>query len=268
MPIISTRGGLSARGAGTFALIPTPTPTPPTPGPPPPPPPPGPPGPPPPVVQTVTFTSSGSWTAPSGVSVISSLGVYGGQYQEIPGQFAYTTGVILPVYSAFTLSGSPGPTSVITSYTYDQSGSYAEGVLSQLNSGGTGERDISYNRLNLAYNPNLSPPTIRYWYDLSFSSVITIRGVASRASGPWDNRSGQIANGINTGWFIGVEVYSPPSTTNGDPSSAFGYTAPGGTQGDPSPSVGASVVSVTPGQTYTITVGQPGGAVQFQFVQG
>jgi hypothetical protein len=264
MPIIFTRGGLSARGAGTFSLVPAPPPPPPTPGPPPPPPPPGPP---PPVVQTVTFTSSGSWTAPSGVSSISNLGVFGGQFQEVPGQFIYTTDVILPVYSAFTSSGSPSGTAVIASYTYDQAGSYAEGDLAYFNSGGTGERAIGYNRLLLFYNPNLSPPT-RYWYDLSFSGEIIIRGVATRASGPWDNRSGQIANGINSGWYVGVEVYYPPSTTNGTPSSAFGFTAPGGTQGDPSPSVGASFVSVTPGQTYTITVGQAGGAVTFQFTQG
>jgi hypothetical protein len=204
------------------------------------------------------------------VSQITSLLIGGGNFTEIPGQFAYTTGVIAPVYSVFYSTGqAPGPTSVITSYTYDQAGSYANGVLSQLNSGGTGERDISYNRLNLAYNPNLSPPTIRYWYDLSFSGVITIRGVASQASGPWDNRSGQIANGINSGWFIGVEVYSPPSTTNGDPSSAFGYTVQGGTQNNPSPIENFGTLSVTPGQTYNINVGGPqGGFVQFQFVQG
>jgi len=205
------------------------------------------------------------------VSVISSLQIFGGAFTEVPGQFAYTTGVILPVYSAFTSSGSPvvppSGTAVIGYYTYAEAGSYADGVLSQLNSGGTGEREIAYNRLELFYNPNLSPAN-RYWYDLSFSGPITIRGVASRASGPWDNRSGQIANGINTGWFIGVEVYSPPTTQNGTPSSAFGFSAPGGTQGTPQPSTFVASVAVNPGQTYTITVGQSGGVVQFQFTQG
>jgi hypothetical protein len=217
------------------------------------------------------------------VTSISNINIAGGRYQEIPGQFAYTTGVILPVYSAFTSSGSPvvppSGTAVIDYYTYDQAGSYANGVLSQLNSGGTGEREIAYNRLELYYNPNLSPAN-RYWYDLSFSGPITIRGVASQASGPWDNRSGQIANGINTGWFVGVEVYSPPTTQNGTPSSAFGFTVQGGTVSNPTPDGFFGSISVTPGQVYQITVGSPSGGptgsppnatpaqVNFQFTQG
>jgi hypothetical protein len=199
------------------------------------------------------------------VSSISNLGVFGGQFTTTQGVWIYAVN-ITPVYSLQT-TGSPSATAVITSYTYDQAGSYAEGVLSYLNSGGTGERAVAYNQLVLYENPNL-PPLTRYWYDLVFSGELIIRGVASRASGPWDNRSGQIANGLGNGWFVGAEIYFPPTPQDGTPSSAFGFTAPGGTQGNPSPSVGASFVSVNPGQTYTITVGQSGGAVTFQFTQG
>ena len=262
MPIIFTRGGLSARGAGTFSLVPAPPPSPPTPGPPPPPPPPGPP---PPVVQTVVFTSSGSWTAPSGVSSISSINIAGGAFTTTQGQFVYTTN-IAAVLSQL-VSGSPGPTSVVAPTTYAQAGSYADNRLSEFNSGGTGEREVGYSQLFLAENPSLSPAN-RYWQDFTFVPSLIIRGVASRAVGPWDNRSSQIANGIGSGWTIGVDVYYPPTPQDGTPSSAFGFSAPGGTQADPQPSTFVSSVAVTPGQTYTITVGSPSGQVNFQFTQG
>ena len=261
MPIIFTRGSLSARGAGTFSLVPAPPPPPPTPGPPPPPPPPGPP---PPVVQTVTFTSSSSWTAPAGVSQITSLFIGGGNFTETPGQFIYTTNI------AAVLSQQTSLTSGTFNLPYDyvQAGSAADGVLSIFNSGGTGQREVGYPQLLLLENPSL-PFATRYFSIDTFVGPLTIRGVASRASGPWDNRSGQIANGIGNGWYIGVELYYPPSTTNGDPSSAFGFTVQGGTQNNPAPVEAFGSVSVTPGQTYSINVGGPqGGFVQFQFVQG
>jgi hypothetical protein len=262
MPIIFTRGGLSARGAGTFSLIPAP-PSPPTPGPPPPPPPPGPP---PPVVQTVTFTSSGSWTAPAGVSQISSLFIGGGNYAEIPGQFVYTSNIAAVL--SYQVSTSP-PTFSTIATTYEQAGSAADGVLSLFNRGGTGEREVGYNQLILLANPSLPLPT-RYWNIDAFVGPLIIRGTASRASGPWDNRSPvDVANGIGNGWYIGVELYYPPETVNGSPSSAFGYTVQGGTQNNPAPVEAFGSVSVTPGQTYSINVGGPqGGFVQFQFVQG
>ncbi len=266
MPIIFTRGSLSARGAGTFSLIP-PVPVPPTPGPPVPPPPPPPPGPPGPVTQTVTFTSSGSWTAPAGVSQITNLIIGGGQFTLVPEQWVYDAQqtAVASVLSVPPAQRADGP------YTYAQATSYAEGVLAAYNLGGPGDRIIGYSVLTLGTNILLNPQTSQpfYWTELGGFNSIRVRGPASRTFGPWDNTSGQTANGNGAFWFVGVEVFVPASNQNGSPSSAFGFTVQGGTQNDPNPSQSFGSVSVTPGQTYSINVGGPqGGFVQFQFVQG
>jgi hypothetical protein len=200
------------------------------------------------------------------VSQITSLIIGGGNYTELPGFFQYTTNIAAVL--AYQTSGSPGPNKITGGSTYAYAGNDADGTLAIINSGGTGEREIGFPQLLLLENPSL-PPATRYWQDTTFVGPLQIRGVASRASGPWDNRSGQFANGIGNGWYIGAELYYPPSTTNGDPSSAFGFTVQGGTQFNPSPTEFFGSVSVTPGQTYSINVGGPqGGFVQFQFVQG
>ena len=256
MPTIVTRGVASARGAGTFSAAPPPPPPPPTPTPPPPPPP----GPPP-VVQTVRFDGSGSWTAPSGVTQISSLVIAGGNFVQTPEQWLYSAAAINPILS--TIGGSPESPEF---YTYAQAGSYADSVLAAANSGGTGARDFSYSSIIL-FGTSTSPP--QYWINVA-PGTIRIRGVATATSGPWDNRSGQNANGLSgVFWSIGVEYNLPAQTTNGDPSSAFGYTVQGGTQGNPAPTQSFGTVSVNSGETYAINVGGPeGGYVQFQFVQG
>lgn len=256
MPVIITRGALSARGAGTFSLIPPPPPPPPPPPGPPPPPPPPPPGP---VLQTVTFYNSGSWTAPAGVSNLVTLGVYGGQYYTTSGTWLNTVAVATPFYSVEGYSEAGSPSGF---FTYSQVGSIADSLLAQLNSGAPAERTVSYGPITNYYNPN----TNGYWTIFNAFETITIRGYCSVGGGAWDNRTEQPVRGIGAGWYIAGEMYFPPETINGSPSSAFGYTAPGGTQADPSPSVSASNVSVTPGQTYNFTVGN-GGAVQFQFYQ-
>jgi hypothetical protein len=254
MPIIFTRGGLSARGAGTFSLIPAP-PSPPTPGPPPPPPPPGPPGP---VTQTVTFTSSGSWTAPSGVSSISNLSIAGGQFITTQGQYIYTTNIFAFAHFVSTANNRNDPP-----YTFNTAGGYADSILAQFNSGGTGERTVNFAQIVNYYNPSTTLTSTFFQ-----NPTYTVRGIASRASGPWDNRTDTPLDFNTTQWYIGVEVYYPPEQQDGTPSAAFGFSAPGGTQANPSPSTFVSSVAVTPGQTYTITVGQAGGAVTFQFTQG
>jgi hypothetical protein len=206
------------------------------------------------------------------VSQITNLGIYGGQYGQSPGFFQYTSNI------AAVLSQQTSATSGTFNlpYTYAQAGNYADNRLSEFNSGGTGEREVGYPQLLLLENPSL-PFATRYFSVDTFVGPLIIRGVASRSAGPWDNRSGQIANGIGNGWYIGVELYYPPETVNGTPSSAFGFSAPGGTQANPSPSTFVGSVAVTPGQTYTIVVGGLSngtllpeffGAVGFQFVQG
>jgi hypothetical protein len=267
MPIIFTRGGLSARGAGAFALIPTPTPTPPTPGPPPPPPPPGPPGP---VTQLVVFTSSGTWTAPSGVTSISSINISGGRFQEVPGQFLYTTNIFAFAHFVSTANNRNDPP-----YTFNTAGGYADSILAQFNSGGTGERTVNFTQIVNYYNPSTTLTSTFFQFP-----TYTVRGIASRASGPWDNRTNTPLDFNTTQWYIGVDVYYPPTSQDGTPSSAFGFTVQGGTQNNPTPDGFFGSISVTPGQTYQIIVGSPSGGptgnppnatpaqVNFQFTQG
>jgi hypothetical protein len=197
---------------------------------------------------------------------ISDLFIAGGQFTEIPGQFVYDA--FIPAVLSQQTSSTPGPGSFPLPYNYAQAGSAADGVLDIFNRGGTGERDVGFPQLLLLDNPSLSPAT-RYFSIDNFIPNLRVRGVASRTSGPWDNRSGDIANGISNAWSIGVERYFPPSTTNGDPSSAFGYTVQGGTQANPNPIQFFGTNAGTPGQTYNINVGGPqGGFVEFKFVQG
>jgi hypothetical protein len=200
------------------------------------------------------------------VSVISSLFIGGGNFTTTAGQFVYATNIASVL--AYQTSNSPEPNRVLGGRTYAYAGNYADGILATINSGGTGEREIGFPQLLLLENPSL-PPATRYWEDTTFVGPLQVRGVASRASGPWDNRSeSTFANGIGNGWYIGVELYFPPTPQDGTPSAAFGFSAPGGTQANPSPSTSVGSVAVNPGQTYTITVGSVSGVVQFQFTQG
>jgi hypothetical protein len=254
VPTIVTRGVASARGAGTFSAAPPPPPPTPTP------PPPGPP----PVFQTVTFNSSGVWTAPAGVSSIQGLQVAGGLYFDDPGGFAYdNTGSI---YAArYTPSyDSPGSSDGLT---YNSVATYAGLVLSSFNSGGTGDRTVTYDPVGLYWNPS----TNGYYWGFESSVTLRINGVAERLFGPWDNRSNALVGGPTqppTEWSIAVQVFQPGSSGPGGPSSAFGYTAAGTTSaGQPQVISGASFVSVTPGQQYNIEVGGASGYVQFQFSQ-
>ena len=255
MPTIVTRGVASARGAGTFSAAPPPPPPPP---PTPTPPPPSPPS----VFQTVTFNSSGVWTAPAGVSTIVNLQVAGGLYFEFPGDYTYNTTYGAAYVPSFDFVGSPG-----AFYTYAQAGAYADGVLAAANSGGTGDRYITLDPLLLGWNPS----TGGYFTQPSNPQTYRVIGVAERVLGPWDNRSSTPVGGPNqpsVEWGIGVLVYTPGGVSSGSPSSAFGRTAAGTTSaGQPRVIVSASSVSVTPGQTYQIDVGGSSGYVTFQFSQ-
>jgi hypothetical protein len=179
-------------------------------------------------------------------------------YYSTGNQWVYTSNIV-GFYSAtgFAQAGSPG-----AFFAYYQAGAAADSVLASMNSGGTGERDVTIAPNYNYYNPN----TNGYYNEGDFASY-RIRGTASRASGPWDNRSGNPVQGINDGWYIGVEVLYPGSSGNGTSSSALGYTAAGGTSpGQQNVNV-QSYVSVTPGQQYYIDVGYEGGYVVIQYVQ-
>lgn len=259
MPTIITRGVASARGAGTFALVPPVPLPPPPPGPPPPPPPPGP-GP---TVQTVVFNGSGSWTAPLDVVAeqIFDLFIAGGQYGETPGQWINAVGLANPFYSAEGTSQAGSPSAF---YTYAQVGAIGDALFAQINAGAPAERTFSYTQILNFYNPN----TGGYYDSPQPSGTITTRGFAYIGGGAWDNRSNAPVQGIGNGWFIGGEKYFPPQVNDGTPSSAFGYTVQGGTQANPSPVEYFGTNSIIPGQTYQIIVGSIFGSVSFRFIQG
>ena len=258
MPTIVTRGVASARGAGTFSAAPPPPPPPPPTPTPPPPPPPGPP----PVFQTVTFNTSGTWTAPSGVTVIQNLQVAGGLYFDDPGGFGEQT---IPVATYTGSYDSPGSSDGLS---YVNVASYSNAVLRNFNSGGTGDRSVTYDPIALYWNPS----TNGYYWNFEPAVTLRINSVAFRSSGPWDNNSTALVGGPTqppTSWNIGVAVFIPSEgEVPGTPSSAFGYTAAGTTSaGQPQVISGASSVSVTPGQQYNIQVGGSSGYVTFQFSQ-
>jgi hypothetical protein len=193
------------------------------------------------------------------VTSISSINIAGGQFGEVPGQFIYTS-----LIAVASLAGQIG--TVFQQVDYNYAGSQADGELARLNSGGTGERETALTPQFFYYDAQTNI------FRVSFEPFqpLTIRGVASRFSGPWDNRTADsIRNsGAPIFWQIGVDVYYPPTVTDGTPSSAFGFTVQGGTQNNPAPSASFGSVSVTPGQTYSITVGSAFGQVNFQFTQG
>ena len=254
MPVIITRGALSARGAGTFSLIPPPPPPPPPPPGPPPPPPPPPPGP---VLQTVTFNSSGSWTCPGNVSNLVSLYLAGGQYYRSEGQWIRGAQGIFLVAPGGTQAGNPN-----SWWTYEGANNYVASSIANMNAGGTGERSISFVGVNNYYNSQ----TGGFYNEYSSYNYASVRGAVELVSGPADNRTNEIVYPTQI-WNISFETYYPPQDNYGLPSSAFGYTVPGGDKNDPYPQASYSNVPVVPGRTYNITVGQSNGAVQFQFYQ-
>lgn len=255
MPTIVTRGAASASGYGFGRAPSAPPPPPPPPGPPPPPPPPEP------VLQTVVFDSSTSWTVPVGVNYLNSVSLTGGSYTESGGGWVYQTGG--DNFLFYSQTGTAEAGSIFGWYGYDQAGSYADGQLADINSGGTGEREIIYFQVINYFNPNTGgfytvypEPVIKY-----------VRGVATPASGPWDNRSSAQVRGIGNGWYFGIEVYYPPTGGDGTPSSAFGLSVAGGTASTPPGSATYNQVYVDGGSTYTIEVGSSGGSVVVQFYQ-
>lgn len=254
MPTIVTRGAASASGYGFGRAPSAPPPPPPPPGPPPPPPPPEP------VLQTVVFDSSTSWTVPVGVNQLVSVALTGGAYSESGGGWIYTTGG--GNFAFYSQEGTSQAGSVDAFYTYSQAGSVADSALADINSGGTGDRIATWNRIRNYYNPN----TGGFYDEATFVSE-RVRGTAVPASGPWDNRSSAQVRGIGSGWYFGIEVYYPPTGGDGTPSSAFGFSVAGGTASTSPGSATYTNVNVSGGATYTIEVGSSGGSVVVQFYQ-
>jgi hypothetical protein len=162
------------------------------------------------------------------------------------------------MYTNYAQPGNP-----LTAFTFAEANTYVNNLISSLNSGGAGERSIEFTIINNNYNPT----TGGFFNTFEIQDTIQIRGEVVLQSGPAANQTNEIVYPFQQ-WFIAYDRYFPPTPQDGTPSAAFGFSALGGTEGNPQPSTFVASVAVNPGQTYTITVGQSGGAVQFQFTQG
>lgn len=228
MPTLTSRGAASARGFGLLGAAPL-------------------------NLQTATFTSSGSWTAPVGTTNLTVLTGAGGS--GTPFSEGWYTGNLLAAYS-YSTSDTGG--SIENTPTYEQVTSYAESVLGDLNSS-TADRTKYWTVYRYFYNPS----TYKTIVESDFTSR-RMRGVVTKYEGPWDNKSGQYVQGIGGGWYMRAELYSSEAATTGADSTAFGNTYAGGVGGAATP-VTTNNVAVTPGQTYSISVGS-GGYVTFQYL--
>ena len=183
------------------------------------------------------------------------LEVAGGMYYSTGDQWVYSDLLAFYAYISYAEAGSPN-----AYYTYNLAGSTADRALASVNASGSGQRTVNYRLESSFYNPNTGG-----YGGYAEGPTYTVRGTAVRSSGPWDNRSSQP---VQTGeWYMGIEVLNPGYSSNGTPSSAFGYSAAGGTSpGQQNVNV-QYYVPVTPGQQYYIDVGYSGGYVTLQFQQ-
>lgn len=234
MPTIISRGAASARGYG-FSQATAPAP-------------------PAPVLQTVTFTSSGTWVAPAGVSLVTTASGYGeagepggaGWFYGNAGYFAYS-------YSDTLRAGSPDATPSYADVT-----GYAQASLSSVNSS-SADRVVTYFPVVYYYNPNTNGTTVFYSDPVSRR----VRGLGTATSGPWGNTSGQLVKGIGDGWYFSIEQYFEYGPTTGASATALGLTFPGGDGGPPGTTT-YNNVSVTPGASYFISI-PSGGSVTLQY---
>lgn len=230
MPTLTSRGAASARGFGLLGAAPL-------------------------NLQTATFTSPGSWTAPAGVTnliVLTGAGGTGTPFSE--GWFTGNLGTAAYSYETSSTGGS-----IELTPTYQQVTDYANSVLAQINSS-TADRTVTWAQYIYYTNPTTYKTTI----EAPFVSR-RIRGLATKAYGPWDNSSGQYVLGIGNGWGMYAEIYSSEAATTGGTSYAFGNTYPGGVGGAATP-ITTTNVSVTPGQTYTMSPAEDsGGYITFQY---
>lgn len=229
MPTLTSRGAASARGFGLLGAAPL-------------------------NLQTTTFTSSTSWVAPTGVTNLLVLTGKGGDGEPFSEGWSYQN-IGIAAYSYEW--GDAGGSAELTP-TYEQVTGYANGVLAEIN-GSTSDRTVTWTEYRYFYNPTTQKTTV----EASYTSK-RIRGTAVKYVGPWDNSSGQLVLGIGSGWYMAGEQYFASGPTTGDTTTAFSNTYPGGVGGAATP-ITTTNVSVTPGQTYGITVGA-GGYVTFQYL--
>lgn len=241
MPTIITRGAASARGYGFSQGAAA-----------------APPGP---VLYTDTYTSSGTWVAPAGVT---SLVLLGGRGAD--GYGTYQTSTTLDFSDVTSTVSGSGANSLPLAWS---------GVANTTN--------ITVSRFNTSnYNPtyNYFNRSFVFYSNNTFSfsdnnqtfPYYVVTGTWSRQSyGSAPNPpSGSASYGADGGYYAYGDYLAPGG--GGASSTAFGYTFPGGgvsgtypnETGDPASPVSYGSVPVTPGASYPINVAG-GGYVTIQY---
>jgi hypothetical protein len=154
------------------------------------------------------------------------------------------------------------PGNPLTAFTFAEANTYVNNFIASANSGGTGDRSISYLILTNNYNSS----TGGFFNIFSQVGPIQIRGEVVLQSGPAFNQTNEIVYPFQN-WFIAHDQYFPPESSPGTASSAFGFTVPGSTVPNQQNLEFYNNVPVTPGQQYFIQVGTANGYVILEFVQ-
>lgn len=234
MPTIISRGAASARGYG-FSQTTAPAP-------------------PAPVLQTVTFTSSGTWVAPAGVSLVTTASGYGEAGDPGGATWLYANAG----YFAYSFQSTASAGSVFATPTYSEVTGYAQASLSDVNSS-SADRTVTFFPVSYYYNPNTNGTTVVYNNPVSKR----VRGLGTATSGPWGNTSGNFVQGIGNGWYFSIEQYFEYGPTTGASATALGLTFPGGDGGPPGTTT-YNNVSVTPGASYFVSI-PSGGSVTLEY---
>lgn len=241
MPTIITRGAASARGYGFSQGAAA-----------------APPGP---VLQTVTFTSSGTWVAPAGVTTVTALSGAGSA-----GTGSYNAAALVDFSSVeSTVSGSgpnglPIPWSAVANTTNI--------TVSRFNASNYNP-SYQYNNRSFTFYSNNTFAFSDNYETFPYYVVTGTWSLQSFGSAP-NPPSGSAAYGAS-GSYYAYGLYVAPGF-GGDASTAFGYSFPGGgvsgtypnETGDPASPVSYGSFSVTPGASYPINVAG-GGYVTIQY---
>lgn len=214
---------------------------------------------------TVTFTANGTWTAPTNVSLVTTL--YGKGSDGVSDSTAPASAD--PIFRLFfgasgSTFGSPPPLPTDYNTIYG----YLVSAANQINTGGSGVVSYSipgFGNLSVASNGNWNSyftPVPNYFPGYAVANTATINwALPTSGAISWVGPGNVQYNGSVsfTAYYYG---------NAGSDSTALGYTFPGGAYvaptGYPATPATYTNVSVTPGASYSIVV-PSGGQVQISY---
>lgn len=224
MPKLSSFSGMSARGFGEFGTTLS--------------------------LVTTTFTSSGSWTAPAGVTKLTVLSGRGSN-----GQSDYWS----PTYVTRAQVSSAGyPTTNPAYLDWSVPYNYAVSAANSINASGTGPRTVSIPNEYYWVVNNVTSEWVGYPFGfggsqyVQGSATVVLSPSSIPTSGNIDGPTFFPTYQIATFW-VQIDVYYTGAA--GTASSGFGQTFPGGAaSGGTAPITTFTNVTVTPGTTYSISI--------------